>query len=373
MRVLIVGPYPEEIERPIGGVQAAAANLVSGLTNSPDIQLEVVANSRASALHTVDRPFGPVTFVPQRPGLRGWVQDIHGDLIREVRQRNADVVHIQGLASVAARVPGSILTIHGIAERDVWESHTGVRRLVRAGATYAMEGLPRLYAKQVIAVSNYAAEGLQRQKSQVWHIPNAIDQRYFSHDVQRGDSNLFLTSGTISPLKNTAGVISAFHVLHETNSSAQLLIAGEGAETAYGRYCIDLIRKLHLASNIELVGQRPSSQIFDLLRTVGTMIQFSNHENAPMAVAEALAAGPAVIGTRVGELPWMLKNLPGCHLVPPGDVRALAAAMLQSSFSEDPAWARQRHGSSLRYSPDVVARQTVAVYQQISTQTRRRG
>src|SRR5664280_1417159 len=113
------------------------------------------------------------------------------DSIREVRRRKADVVHVQGLASLAARLPHSVLTVHGITERDIWESGKGASRVVRSGGALLLEGIPRRTARRVIASSENVNHQTGHGGARIWNIPNAIHPRYFaaSRDVRRGDPN----------------------------------------------------------------------------------------------------------------------------------------------------------------------------------------
>ena len=54
----------------------------------------------------------------------------------------------------------------------------------------------------------------------------------------------------------------------------------------------------------------------------------SYHEGLPMAILEGMAAGKAIISTTVGAIPEVVTGENGA-LVEPGDVIALAQALLQ--------------------------------------------
>jgi len=373
MHVLMVGPFPEDLDRPAGGVEAAVANLVVALGSLPGVAVDVVSNSGASGGRIEPHPFGTVTYIPQGPGFRGWVRDLHGHLVREVRRREPDIVHVQGLASLTARLPGSVLTVHGITERDIWESGGGVRRIARFGGALILEGIPRTIASRVIAISDMASQRLRYRGHRVWTIPNAIHPRYFSAggQVRRGDPNVFLTAGAISPIKNTAELITTFHQVATANDSVRLLLAGSGLDTDYGRHCIELVDRFHLQQHVAFLGYQSGPQIAGLLQQSGTLVQFSRQENAPMAVAEALAAGAAVIGSNVGSIAEMLRGLPGCHVVPVGDARSLASRLLEAAAAEDEAHSLRRHEAARQYSPQTVSQQTLAVYREIAGSSRR--
>ena len=367
MRVLMVGPFPEDLDAPVGGVEAATVNLVIGLGRLPNVEVEVISNSVTSGEHTVSHPFGPVTYVPQGPGLRGWITDLHGHLIREARRRNPNVVHVQGLASLATRLPGSVLTVHGLSERDIWESGLGASRVVRFAGALLLEGISRRSARNVIAVSEHIGKQVYGG-GRVWSIPNAIHPRYFSptREVSRGDPNVFITASSISPIKNTAEVITAFRHVATVNSAARLVITGHGLDTGYGRECVTLVNQLQLNRHVTFLGQRSGMQMAELLSAAGTLVQFSRQENAPMAVAEALATGAAVIGSDVGGIPEMLRNLPGCHVVPVGDTRSLTSWLLASTKPENPIYSHTRHEAALSYSPHTVSQRTLAVYREVA-------
>lgn len=85
-----------------------------------------------------------------------------------------------------------------------------------------------------------------------------------------------------------------------------------------------------------------------------------------MAIAEALAAGAAVIGSDIGGIPGMLRDLPGCHVVPVGDIHSLASRLLASATTEDEMCSRDRHEAALKYSPRVVSQQTLAAYSEVA-------
>ncbi len=69
------------------------------------------------------------------------------------------------------------------------------------------------------------------------------------------------------------------------------------------------------------------------------MVMFSNYENMPVVILEALACGLPVVATRVGGIPEMINQHNGL-LVEAGDEAALKDAIMQMSanYSQyDPA------------------------------------
>lgn len=367
MRITMVGPYPEVAGFPIGGVEAAVENLVTGLTQFPNLEIAIVSNSPSAKRRFELREFGSVTYIPQRPGFRGWVTDLHGTLLEEVRSRDADIIHVQGVPSIATRLDHSILTVHGFLERDIWESSTGVSRLLRFPGAYLLEGVPRRRARNVIAISDRVRDQRRPKSSKVWNIPNAIHPSYFlpNWEFEQSDPYAFLQAGTISPIKNNAAVIRSMAAVVAVHENVHLFVAGGGLDSEYGRHCVALVDSLDLEQHVTFLGQQTPVEISNLFRRCGTLIQFSNQENAPMAVAEALATGTSVIGSAIGGIPEMITGLPGCVLVPTRNRSALSSAILARIVADDEPTVSVRRKAALRYSPNEVAKHTLAAYEDI--------
>jgi glycosyltransferase involved in cell wall biosynthesis len=84
----------------------------------------------------------------------------------------------------------------------------------------------------------------------------------------------------------------------------------------------------------------------------------SRREGFGMVAAEALAAGRAVVGTRVGGLPDVVTDGVTGTLVAPDDVGALAAALR----STDPALGANGPATVAWLHPDAIAARNLAAY-----------
>jgi glycosyltransferase involved in cell wall biosynthesis len=364
MKLLMAGPFPLDPGRPVGGVESAMSSLVLGLSQIPDIELEIIANTTSPRTGTEEHPFGLVTYLHVGPGINGWARELQGRMVREIRRRDADVVHIQAHASVAVRVPGSILTVHGIAERAAWNSTRGFQRASKSAVAFALQGIPRLRASRVISISEFTTRQIGGRGRQIWRIPNAIDPVFFSPDVESPHRSLktFLYGGSIIPIKNVAGLIRAFAWVAKEDREAQLLLAGDGADSGYGLACRELVATLGLHSSVSFLGPQSTPQMRRLLGSAGTLVLFSDHENAPMIVAEALAMGTAVVATRVGAVEEMLQGLPGCALVHRRDENGLWEQIISRLQSVTEGDIGQLRKAAVRYSPESVAQATYQAY-----------
>jgi glycosyltransferase involved in cell wall biosynthesis len=92
----------------------------------------------------------------------------------------------------------------------------------------------------------------------------------------------------------------------------------------------------------------------DLLAAMDVMVCSSRREGMPLAVLEWMAAGKAIVATRVGGIPSMLEDGEEAVLVPPENDAALAAGM--GRLLDDPrerrtlgAAARRRQREDFRF------------------------
>ena len=96
------------------------------------------------------------------------------------------------------------------------------------------------------------------------------------------------------------------------------------------------IEALGLGRNVLLVGPRPDAAA--IVAASAFLVHPSHQEGFPNAILEAMAAGKAVVATRVGGIPEAVEDGRTGLLVPARDPAALAGAVL--SLLRDPDRAR---------------------------------
>ena len=102
------------------------------------------------------------------------------------------------------------------------------------------------------------------------------------------------------------------------------MIAGDGSERSE---LLALGRRLEIADHVMWVGWR--LDLPQLYRTADIVVLASTNEGTPVALIEAMAAGRAVVATRVGGVPDVVTDEETGVLVPAADERALGAALLR--------------------------------------------
>jgi len=118
----------------------------------------------------------------------------------------------------------------------------------------------------------------------------------------------------------------------------------------------------------ELLGAVQNSAMPDIYRAADVCLLPSLMEATSIAGLEAMAAGRALIGTRVGGIPALIDDGVSGVLIPPADPGALAAAV--NTFARNRgriglmgAAARQRAESEFAW-PRITER-TVGIYQRV--------
>jgi len=100
-----------------------------------------------------------------------------------------------------------------------------------------------------------------------------------------------------------------------------------------------------LRERVVVHGSQPPAAIPSLLQAADILVHPSRHEAYGAAVAEAMAAGVPVVGFRIDNLPYLVREGADGILVPFGDIPAMAAALALLIRDQD---RREAMGASAR-------------------------
>lgn len=299
--------------------------------------------------------------------LNGWLP-----LISYLRRRRVDVLHAHKFGSNvwgavigrAARVPVVV------AHEHTW-SYEGepVRRLldrhVVARWADVLVAVSREDRRRMIEV-----EGID--PAVVRLIPNGIPPLPppSGHDVR---AELAIPPG--APLVGTVSVLRPQKALHVLVHAAALLatdfpeirvvIAGRGPEEARLR---SLVASLSLEERVKLLG--PRRDIPDVLETLDVAVNCSDFEGTPLAVLEYMAAGKAIVATRVGGVPDLIADGADGVLVErdnPGALAAAVAALLRDPGRRRELGARARERQRRDFDIGVTVRRFEDLYEALSS------
>jgi glycosyltransferase involved in cell wall biosynthesis len=125
------------------------------------------------------------------------------------------------------------------------------------------------------------------------------------------------------------------------------------------------VRDMRLETSVCLTGFR--RDIPEVMAALDVLVLPSIRSEAiPQVIPQALAVGTPVVASTVGGSPELIRDGENGRLVPPGDSRALADAILALLREPDRARAMARAGQAMvreRYTIDATMARTTAVYQ----------
>jgi len=376
MRVVMVTAFPEAPDRIASGPAGVGLNLARALAALPDLDLEIVVPLGIGGKEHHARFDGfTVHYLPGRgpasPAFR-YLWTTPRAIARKLAMIDHDIVHIQNWANFLPRSgKPSVLTIHGILERDIL--YRGRLRWIRSKIMEWTEMRARGRARDLILVSPYVREILGTHLfGRTWDIDNPVADRFF--DVERRPvSGRVLFVGRLTPLKNVTGMIAGFSILAGRDPSVELRVAGGDSGSGYAEECRNVAERLGVGGRVAFLGPVGAEQLFEELSTASGLVLFSFQENAPMVVGEAMAAGVPVVASRVGGIPSMVEDGVTGRLVDPKDPARLADA-LEEVMRPDPGErmsSQSRLVAGERFRASVVAGKTYEVYREILRESAR--
>ena len=161
-------------------------------------------------------------------------------------------------------------------------------------------------------------------------IPNGVDLRRFAHAVplarwQDGRPNLLFV-GRLEPRKGLLHLLKAFRLVRRAGSDCRLLVVGSGPLEREARRYV-MTRRL---AGVEFLGRVSDQEKVQLFRTADVYVSpATGRESFGIVLLEAMAAGTAIVCSDIHGYKGVVKRDEQALLVPPGDHRALAGAILR--------------------------------------------
>jgi glycosyltransferase involved in cell wall biosynthesis len=183
-------------------------------------------------------------------------------------------------------------------------------------------------------------------------VPNCIDPAPFHPDAdpRQAAAALGLAPASVHigllaalrPEKDIATFLRAAALAARELESAQFVLIGEGSERDRLK---GLAAELGIAERVVFLGDR--SDIPEVLAAMDVVALSSITESFPNAVLEAMAAGRAVVATRVGGVPELVRDGETGWLVPPRDAQAMARRIIELAGSPSQRQAMGQAGRAL--------------------------
>lgn len=305
---------------------------------------------------------------------------------RKVKQLMAaegvDLVHAHGTrassntlwAARRLRIP-LVYTIHG------WSFHDDQPFWVRQLRIWGERWITARSALNIAVSASSRQTGIEKIAGfRAVVVNNGIDQRKFSPsrkladirgelDIPR-DAVLLLFLARFTGHKQPLTLIRAFHEaigkMAEVGKTAglQLLMVGEGDEKEEG---MRLAAELGLSEKVHFSPFR--QDVPDVLAAADIYVLPSLWEGLPIGLLEAMAMRKAVIGTKVDGTREVLCDGENGLVVEPGDVSALAAAIVRLAGDgelRESMGARAEETVRERFNATVMTKEIENIYTEIA-------
>ena len=371
--------WPDDPRAPAGGVEAVSVNLLEPLAKFRDLDLHVVTTKRTySSLRT--RRWGNVNIhrLPWAGGstLGHAIGPGRRQMQKYIETIEPDIVHAHDTYGLMVKgmVLPRVFTIHGFIYRDTAVSGSRFAR-VRSWIWRQIETSGWADQPHIISISPYVRRHLESiAKGAIYDIDNPAAESFF--DVKRTERRgVIFSAACISRLKNTLGLLQAMARLSSEGCEATLRLAGSCHDLGYEHCLKEFIRDHDLMDRVAFLGSLTVEQIQAELASASVFALVSLHENAPLSIVEAMAAGvPVVTSNRCG-MPYMVRDGESGFLVDPEDPDDIARRLgqvLENDALRRSMGAKGREIALDRFHPLKVAARTREVYLRVVNGFRQR-
>ena len=241
-----------------------------------------------------------------------------------------------------------VLTYHGGGGEKFFDRH---HKLVR-------HFLTRTDAN--IVLSGFLAQVFEKHGLPFVTIPNILELDDSRFRLRERLQPNYICTRAHEPLYNLPCILRAFHKVQSIRPEATLTLVGGGSEH---ENLVQMAEELGL-QNVTFTGRVANEDIYTYLDRADIMLSAPTVDNMPVSVLEAMNAGLLVISSKVGGVPYMVKNNSTGLLFDSDDSDALAGKMLWAVDNQTVARtiALQGHKAVSRYRWENIKEQLYKTY-----------
>lgn len=372
MNVVFVSRFPVTVDSPRGGVETATLSLAQSLVTYQQANVHVVTLERELddvmveshgdiTVHRLPRSRWPmmfdVYFGPTQQRLQAYIKTL-----------KPDIVHFHetwGLAAYRYDHP-TIFTVHGFDSLNLVTEKAKLWRL-RSWLWKRFEDYGLKRSTHIISIAPYVTRQMGQLRAKIYDIWNAISPKYFDIERQLEQPTL-LFLGWINHRKNPLTLVKVAKQLVKDIPNINVELCGEVSDKPYGETVAKAIEQHGLSGQVKLVGRVGMSEVMSRLAKSHVLILPSLQENAPMVIAEAMAAQVPVVGADLCGIPDMVRNNVTGYLTQPFDEDFIAQKayelLTNIEANQDMGQAARARAYTL-FHPKSVSAQTLDAYRDV--------
>lgn len=274
---------------------------------------------------------GPLEVVPVHGALRAWPALLRA-LIALHRARPIDVVTTQRVLAeawvVLAFAKLYSVRVVGQVHDDPFADDTHATSVARRLARHAARRTLRYFVALRVVGSGVQRELLARKlHARVEVVPVPVAQ--LEGTAPRSSAPrppVVLFAGRLCAVKDVSTWLAVARRVADALPDARFVIAGDGPERAALEH---RAAELGLADRVRFLGWVPSARLTEHYVAASVLLVTSRAEGFGRVAVEAQACETPVVATRVTGLEDVVADGESGFLCPPGDVEALATAVLR--------------------------------------------
>ncbi|TBR18100.1 MAG: glycosyltransferase family 4 protein [Chitinophagaceae bacterium] len=189
-------------------------------------------------------------------------------------------------------------------------------------------------------------------------IPNVVDENLFYYKPNQSSSFKFIHyTSKDTEAKNTIGLLETLSDLKCIRKDWSCVIYGPAEPVL-----IEFVEKNNLQQHIKFTGEIQYAAVAEIVREASAFISFSNYENQPCSILEALCCGVPVIATKVGGIPEIVELRNGILIDAKNEIQLVEA--LKSMLEDYNRFDRQQIATEAinKYSYPIIAKKLLALY-----------
>ena len=364
-KVILVSPFPP----PYGGIASYSENLRIGLENN---NIKVINHSTSKYDHlriynpdkkrNYIRIFNPLNFFFIFMVLLDYIV-----FFFKIMLKKNLIIHIHTSSffgwwrSILFAILSKILR-----KKTILHVHNAIDRFYLNESGEVGRFLIKLSLKipdNIVSLSH----GIKDLLSQITDKPvipiyNGIDTLQFKSDKTYIKPYKLLFAGFVGPHKGVPDLLRAIKETKLDSDEIQLSVMGVGDL----KEMKELVDSLGINNIVSFTGRVSEEEKTRLFNSHHIFILPSHGEGQPISILEGMASQMAIISTKVGSIPEIIRHENGI-LVDPGDTKELSNAILQLIKFEDieKIGELNRETASKKFTFDRVVKDNISNYQDV--------
>ncbi len=324
MKIVLVGPYPEDISCIKGGTESSVYGLAHELAKRHNV---IVIDYPRVDGRDIEEQEPDIKVLRYRTYGRHYEDAVSRlkDIQTFITSFAPDAVHIHGTHRFCYRLYkwsrqqnySTMLTVHGLTEvekRNALRHRFTLKGLYQFVRQSYFERRLLEAADRCIVDTGYVKNAIEqyglRRLPKMYVIPQGINDRYFNITPSplRKEKKIILSVGTMSTRKGRMQLLQAFDLVCKQVRDAELIIAGVNKDKGTYSQMLDYIAASPDKERIRLCPDIPQDELLRLYAEARVFALHTQEESQGIVFAEAMAAGLPVAATRVGGVPYVINS-----------------------------------------------------------------